>query len=184
MMSAGEFALYKAFVSHSARYMEFGSGGSTYVAANTPKEWLISVDSSQEWLDNVAAACSDLPRQPELHHVDIGPLAEWGYPADDSAHERWPNYHSEIWNLPKCSDADLYFVDGRFRVACFAQVVLRCRPDALIGIHDFASRPAYHRVYEIGREIAATEDMSFFLPRTDKRELAAAILKEYRYNPQ
>jgi hypothetical protein len=70
-------------------------------------------------------------------------------------------------------------VDGRFRVACFMQILLRCDPDALIMVHDFKSRQPYHVVREVAREIAAVEDMSVFLPlgggfRRRAREILSA----------
>jgi hypothetical protein len=74
-------------------------------------------------------------------------------------------------------------IDGRFRVACFAQTVLRCSPDAVIGIHDFASRKPYHVVREIAREIASTEDISFFLPAPGSRGRAFEMLDKYKEDP-
>ncbi len=127
-------------------------------------------------------ACVGLKTQPHLTCIDIGPTGDWGYPANASASDRWGNYHSEIWKIPQSADADLFFVDGRFRVACFAQVVLHCKNDAIIGIHDFASRPQYHSVREISREIASAGDMSFFLP-LENRNLASALLEKFYNDP-
>lgn len=105
-----------------------------------------------------------------------------GFPIDPSTKDRWPNYHSAIWNTVDVAEADLYFVDGRFRVACFAQIVLHCSPTAIIGMHDFASRPAYHCVKEIAREIARVGDLSFFLPVTNKH-VAKNMLERFCFDP-
>jgi len=182
-MSAKEFALFSAFVKNSARYLEFGMGGSTHVASLHVASWILSTDSSQQWIEKVAQACSDSPIRPELHFADIGPTGDWGMPIDPDTKPRWPSYHEDIWYLPQSAEADLYMVDGRFRVACFAQIILHCSPEAIIGIHDFASRPHYHCVHEIAREIASAEDMSFFQPRPQQRERAAQLLAEFRLNP-
>jgi hypothetical protein len=104
-------------------------------------------------------------------------------PTDKNAMPRWPNYHSDIWKSRRSSEADLYFIDGRFRVACFAQVVLHCNENALIGFHDFKSRQHYHCVREIAREIATAEDMSFFMPLRDMKERASKMLEEFMFNP-
>jgi hypothetical protein len=80
-------------------------------------------------------------------------------------------------------DADLYFIDGRFRTACFAQIVLHCGPNAIIGFHDFRSRPHYHRVLDIAREIAEAEDLTLFQPMPWMRERAIAILRESSFSP-
>jgi hypothetical protein len=181
-MSAEEAALFLSFVRNSRDYVEFGTGGSTVVASTHVKNSIISVDSSREWLDQVRAACASSQTKPELIFIDIGPTGDWGVPIDASTKSRWPDYHSKIWKIPDSAAADLYFVDGRFRVACFAQIVLHCNPNAVIGIHDFNSRPNYHCVREIAREIATAGDISFFRP-LPKKEAAEAMLQSFRTEP-
>jgi hypothetical protein len=179
-MSRSELNLFLSFVGKSERYLEFGAGGSTFVASSHVKDWIISIDSSKAWLETVESACSSNGTKPELHFVDVGPTGDWGVPIDPATKARWADYHTAIWSIPKSASADLYFVDGRFRVACFAQIVIRCCPDAIIGFHDFSSRADYHRVREIAREIASAEDISFFQPLTKKKEEAVAILESFK----
>jgi len=181
-MSTEEAALFLAFVKNSRDYVEFGTGGSTVVASKHVKNSILSLDSSRQWLDQVRAACASSQTMPELIFVDIGPTGDWGFPIDASAKSRWPDYHSTIWEIPDSCAADLYLVDGRFRVACFAQIVLHCNPNAIIGIHDFSSRPNYHCVREIAREIATAGDLSFFRP-LPKKETARTILESFRMDP-
>jgi hypothetical protein len=181
-MSEEEAALFLSFVRNSRIYLEFGTGGSTYLASKYVGDSIISVDSSQEWLDKVALACSPNPTKPKLVFIDIGPTGDWGYPTDASTSLRWPTYHSAVWKDPRSIEADLYLVDGRFRVACFAQIVLHCTSSAIIGIHDFRSRSAYHCVREIAREVATAGDMSFFLPSPEK-DVAATILQSFCMDP-
>jgi hypothetical protein len=181
-MSAEEAALFLSFIKNSRDYVEFGTGGSTVLASKHVKNSILSVDSSQEWLNQVSCACGSSQTKPQLRFVDVGPIGDWGFPTDGSAKSRWPDYHSAIWTVQRSSDADLYLVDGRFRVACFAQTVLHCKPSAIIGIHDFSSRPAYHCVREIAQEIATAGDMSFFLPLS-RRQTAEAILQAHYTEP-
>ena len=182
-MSDNELALFVSFLRNSAKYLEFGVGGTTVLAATHVRDWVIAVDSSKEWIDKVHLSCSGKRLRPEFFHVDIGPVGEWGVPSDPSTRTRWRSYHSDIWNTPKSMTADLFLIDGRFRVACFAQIVLRCEPQAIIGFHDFASRERYYVVREIGREIASTGDMSFFLPLPRSRDRALQVLDRYIQNP-
>ncbi len=58
-MEASEQALLETFLRSSRRYMEFGSGGSTVLAAGLVAESVVSVDSSTEWIDRVVAACAE-----------------------------------------------------------------------------------------------------------------------------
>jgi hypothetical protein len=181
-MSAEETALFLSFLRNSRDYVEFGTGGSTVLASKHVRNSILSVDSSHEWLGRVKTACAANPTKPELVFTDIGPTGEWGYPTDASTKARWPDYHSAIWAIPGSASADLYLIDGRFRVACFAQTVLHCRLNAIIGIHDFSSRPNYHCVREIADEIATAGDISFFRPLR-RKHAADAILQSYRMEP-
>ncbi len=184
-MDASERLLFKSFVDVSERYLEFGSGGSTWLASQTEKEWIISIDSSPEWLSNVADATKDSATKPELVHIDIGETREWGYPANRKKESSWPHYHERIWQRPESRNADLYFVDGRFRVACFVQCLLHSAPGALIAIHDFADRPQYHVVKRVAVEIARANNMSVFQrPSAFDDDKAKQVLQEYRLNPE
>ena len=84
-----------------------------------------------------------------LHWAD--PVTPW-QPELTPERESWRAYHEGVWAEPEASRADLYLVDGRFRVACFMQTLLHASPDALVAIHDFAKRPQYHVVQEVARE--------------------------------
>jgi hypothetical protein len=187
-MSATEFVVFVGFVRHSRVYLEFGSGGSTYIATQLVMERVISVDSSKEWLKNVREAClgEECRIKPDLFLADIGPVGAWGTPVNDlSFRPQWPKYHEAIWLEPLIADADLYFIDGRFRVACFVQILLHRRADALIMIHDFSSRSQYHVIREVAREIASVGDPSVFMASADvARERLYEILDEYRFDSE
>jgi hypothetical protein len=183
-MSGAEVRLFESFARRSAKYLEFGAGGSTCLAARHVKESVLSVDCSEQWINEVAAHCreSQAAIQPCFIYADIGPVGEWGYPVDSSRRSEWPSYFTRVWADQRASASDLFLVDGRFRVACFAQIVLHCDAGAVILFHDFASRRQYHVVKEIAREIAIAEDLSVFQPLKSKiRKRARQILKEYAF---
>ncbi len=184
-MSDSELRLFESFLNCSDRYLEFGSGGSTYFAAHRVKSAIVTIDSSKEWLDTVAQKCAadQTPVQPKLTYVDIGATGDWGTPTDKTARDRWPHYHQEI--SKSGFDADLYLVDGGFRVAGFMQIILHSRADTLIAFHDFRSRDHYHVVRAVAREISVAADLSVFqpLPINDKIETAQNILKANEFNP-
>ena len=186
-MAPEEISLLDAFISCSARYLEFGSGGTTCLAASKIRDWVISVDSSQDWLDRVASSCAEHEtyKQPTLIDVDIGRTKAWGYPDDQTTKPRWATYHEAVWQRDeRAATADLFLIDGRFRVACFLQVVSRAAPGALIAIHDF-QRPEYQVVREFAREIASARYLSVFQvePGRDADAVGAA-LKHYATKPQ
>lgn len=183
-MSQAEFAGFVSFARHSDNYMEFGAGGSTYIAAQLVRKQITSVDSSQDWLATVRQACTreECAVKPKLLFADIGPVGKWGRP-DSSSRPRWPVYYEAVWEEPGVSAADLYFIDGRFRVACFVSTLLHCRADSLIMFHDFAARPQYHAVRSVAREIASFENLSVFLPKCDQSsEQLLGILDKHRFD--
>lgn len=185
-MSEAELQLFKYFTSCSSSYLEFGSGGSTCLAANSVRTSVLSVDSSKIWQDDVARYCSDnvVRVPPRLCYVDIGPTGEWGYPTDESTIDRWPNYHSQIWSETSASGADLFLVDGRFRVACVMQILLNCEADALIMMHDFASRPQYHVVKDVAREIARSGNLAVFQSKNSRNRFRIMeILRDHKVEP-
>ncbi len=183
-MDPDEKALFASLFSNVLGYAEFGAGGSTELASSLVSEFVVSVDSSVEWLDKVARACADKRTKPTLVHVDIGPIGDWGHPKDNSKRAVWPLYSLAPWSSTPAARADLFLIDGRFRVACFLEALVRCRDDAKIAIHDFAPRAGYHRIRPFVDEIATVGTLSVFQRRKslDVRE-AFAVLDKARYDP-
>ncbi len=185
-MTEREIRLFESFLAQSTTYLEFGSGGSTFLATRLVKQRVVSVDSSEKWLADVGAACAAAGHAvtPDLVFEDIGPVGDWGAPTDIASEDLWPNYYSGVWQKRPVDDTDLYLVDGRFRVACFASIVRRCRPDAVILIHDFDSRPHYHPVTTIARRIAGVDDLAVFVPADGRRASAVdALLERFGFDP-
>jgi hypothetical protein len=182
-----EHTLLNAFLAMSDNYVEFGTGGSTIMACQKVHRTVTSVDSSLEWIEKVKAECTlqATSLQPDIMHVDIGQIGGWGFPIDNEARLKWPKYHEELWSNPNASDADLYFVDGRFRVACFIQALLHSSPRSLILMHDFSDRPHYHVVRRFAREIATSQRLSAFqrLANPNYTEMISC-LQEHRDNPE
>jgi hypothetical protein len=181
-MERDERILFESFVNCSQRFLEFGAGGSTWLAARREKEWLVSVDSSQDWLDKVADETRNCLTRPLLEFVDIGPIKEWGFPVGERK-SHWSNYHELVWRRDGLERADLFFIDGRFRVACALQCLLRATDGALLGIHDF-ERPYYHVILDFARSVASSGRLSFFqrLKNFDPSQ-ALALLEKFRFDP-
>ncbi|WBV44044.1 hypothetical protein [Pseudoroseomonas cervicalis] len=187
-MSATEQALFASLLRCSDAYFEFGCGGSTYLAVQSVRHSVVSVESDPAWIAQVEAACAALPAPRatlETIRVDIGPTGAWGRPVGTAHRRRWPDYHRQPIRHPAAHSADLYLVDGRFRVACFLQVLLHAPPQALVMLHDYASRPHYHAIEAVAREVARAEDLSVFQPRRGvTRRSLRGLLARYRLEPE
>jgi predicted RNA methylase len=181
-MTENELMLFLSFVRNSENYLEFGCGGSTNIAASYVTKRVISIDSSEKWIETVKEDCRSTKIEVEFVYKDIGPVGDWGMPIGEPK-KKWEDYHNAIWYIENSRDTDLFFIDGRFRVACFAQIILHSKRNTIIGIHDFNSRQKhYGAINEIGREIACTGDLSFFLSRWKHPEKTVQILEEYKQN--
>ena len=184
-MTPEEWSLFSGFVGCARRYVEFGSGASTVLAASLAGEKVISFDSSEAWLTRVADACRARKTRlfPKLTFVDIGETEAWGFPKGEAARERWPDYHASMWTDPAVSQGDLYLIDGRFRVACFVQVMLHAADGAIVAFHDYASRLHYRDAALIGREIGRVHDLAIFVRRPDfDADAARKLLETYAYD--
>jgi hypothetical protein len=183
-MTPSEFVLFQAFVRQSKNYLEFGSGGSTFVAAGLVQHAVISVDSSIDWLDRVRAECEIQGMlRPSLFHVDIGPVGELGFPIDEAFRFQWPSYYQLIWTHVDPTTIDTYLVDGRFRVACFLKIIENANTRALILIHDFTKRHYYHIIYEFAEEIAKTDNLSVFVKKAQVNlERLQYLLDDYAFD--
>lgn len=120
-------------------------------------------------------------RDQGCHHVDLGPVKEWGYPATEEYRDRWPQYPAA---LQLCEFApDLVLIDGRFRVACAAQAWKLMSPEARLVVHDYRSRPGYHEIETLFVPEQEAEDLTVFRkkPSASERE-ATALLEKHSYN--
>jgi hypothetical protein len=126
--------------------LEYGSGGSTVLAAEMPGKTVFSVESDAAWLAGMQDWFAHNPprAQVHLHHANIGPTREWGYPGSDASFRRWPSYPVSVWDLPEFRHPDVVLIDGRFRAACFLTTLFRITRPVRVLWDDYTGRPEYH----------------------------------------
>ena len=142
MMSPAEEEALARRLSAATHYFEFGAGGSTVFATQfSGLSTIRSVESDPTWIQKIRPW---LDNRCKVIHGDIGPVGHLGYPTRGAgAADLFPNYtHAPLWS-PEAPVPDLVLVDGRFRVVCACEALLRA-PTATICIHDFWNRPQYH----------------------------------------
>jgi hypothetical protein len=182
-MTPAEATVFTAFLRCAGSYLEFGAGGSTVKATQYVQGRIFSVDSSREWLSNVAKhALGDATRL-HLEYVDIGPVADWGYPQSYRNKEAFAAYSKSIWRHVDAKTIDLYLIDGRFRVACFAECVKNARDDALFIVHDYNSRKQYHEINLIAKKVASVDDLAVFSSKAVDARTLAGFADRYRFDP-
>lgn len=182
-MSPSEACLFRSFVSCTTSYLEFGAGGSTVFAASHVKGPVYSIESDAEWIAKVRSLTEESKHKRAFILADVGETKEWGYPVYPHGEVNYLNYHAEPWGQLDES-VDFYFIDGRFRVSCFCQSLLRSNDRSFIAIHDYRSRRPYHVIESLTELVAESEDLSIFRRRQGVFDTQInAVLDEYKFNP-
>jgi len=194
-MSAAERDRFAAELGEARCYFELGMGGSTLMAARSGVEQIVSLDSDNTWIEAVRAHPDITPRcangSTSLLYADIGPVADWGRPADRSAVRQWSRYISTGWAewARRQSLPDLVLVDGRFRVACCLSVALvtaHLPSEKLprILLHDVDEKRAYYRdALECLEQVDQVETLLVMKPSKDKpTALTLARLLEKQFD--
>jgi len=128
-----------------ASYFEFGAGGSTEIVLRNTKATVTSVDTSGIWLSKIKERAIELGcgERIRTRHMDFGLLGNFGYPKTEERKAEWPKYSQAIKEEPQ---ANVVFIDGRFRVASTLAVILHTTNRPLIMFHDFTRRQAFYGV--------------------------------------
>ncbi len=174
----------------STNYLEFGSGGSTFLALNSNISKIYSVESDKNWLDYISSykIVSNAIENDKLkfQHINIGKTGDWGYPINDDMKENYPKYSSDIFNqIHNIDDIDLVFIDGRFRVACTLATILNCNKTTKIMIHDYTIRDFYHLVEEFLDIVEIVDTLAIFKIKENlDKNRVQALYEEYKYTKE
>ena len=132
--------------------LEYGSGGSTVMAAEMPGKSVFSVESDREWAEMMRGWFEQVPpaadTRVDVIWSDIGPTKEWGYPSTNREWQRYARYPLEVWDLPEFPQPDVVLVDGRFRTGCAMATAFRTQKPVKVLVDDYARRKHYHRIEE------------------------------------
>ena len=178
-MTDSERSLFESILRRAGSFMEFGAGGSTVLADKLVRGPVYSVESDRDWIAKVRSLAVEGDYERRFIFADIGPTGRWGRPLKGHGEVDYLNYHNNIWvDIDRSFDA--YLIDGRFRVACFCQALLRAGPQARLMIHDYRSRPHYHPIEEVAVPVAETEDLTVFTRRPGvEDERIRALIERY-----
>jgi hypothetical protein len=154
--------------------LEYGSGGSSFLAMELGASKLFTVESDAAWASRISASLrSQYPRGDfHVHSVDIGPTKAWGRPKDTSGCKGYPLYATSVWDLEDFVCPDVVLIDGRFRVACFLTVMLRCTGPIRVLFDDYRNRREYHWIEE------------FFTPQSFADRMAIFEVKPTSFPPE
>lgn len=163
--------------------LEYGSGGSTEIAARMPGKRIMSVDSDRNWLRALRTRLTgpDILSVATLYHADIGETGPWGRVLDDNAWRNFHDYPNAIWDQPWFRHPDIVLIDGRFRTACLAAVLMRAERPVRVLFDDYTVRPIYHEVEKFIRPIRIIGRMAEFFvePGQVRPEDIGLLLRQF-----
>lgn len=177
-------------------YVEYGAGGSTFLAAQLNRRF-VSIDSDPFFLKAVAkkieSAGLQLSADQKLVYANIGLTKAWGFPlylyrptphrlAQFARYSDFPN-NSNITS----NECVLVLVDGRFRVACAAKAfkALQSRANWRIVVDDYAERPEYHVLEEVGKIEKKVGRMVIFTGLVSQAgERLPDLIRQYEQDPR
>lgn len=135
------------------RYLEYGTGGSTYQAAKLGVDF-VAVETDSIFLDSVRAKLQSagLSRAGQVfRHADVGWTGTWGRPLGRVTDARLERFRRASDPPPECFEGilpDLVLIDGRFRVACAFKVfnMLHAQAGWTVIVDDYTDRPQYREI--------------------------------------
>jgi hypothetical protein len=179
-----ELTFFKSIIPRTAIYLEYGSGGSTIFAARYVKV-LVSVESDAVFKRAVARKIPATSAEIHLSSPYIGVTAEWGTPVfgrpTKSRIKRWKRYPQAPWALLGNKIPDTILVDGRMRVACALESLLRVGPETCLVVDDYADRN-YKAIEEFANLISMHGRMAEFRRKLDFDDTRCRVALEKAYS--
>ncbi|HVN30184.1 MAG TPA: hypothetical protein VMT64_16915 [Candidatus Binataceae bacterium] len=162
--------VFQAALQNCSFYLEYGSGGSTVLAARLKKRF-ISVETDRHYLTCVRRKIGELAPDQCLLHADVGLTGPWGTPfrrrATPTRISRWIAGLEQPWRLIRHGDApDLVLIDGRFRVAATLICCdhLKASPQTSIFVDDYVTDSNYHPIENFATLAGTVGRMAIFHP--------------------
>lgn len=160
--------------------LEYGSGGTTRIAAGLPGKFIMSVESDRKWaMDLQQEIDASNPASPvTVYHADIGPTGLWGRPISPDSWRHFFRYPLDIWEEPFFRHPDTILIDGRMRTACLAMIMLRCTQPVTVLFDDYGVRPMYHEIETLIRPADTVGRLARFEVQPDiidKSQLSFAV---------
>jgi len=160
---------FKSVIRETSIYLEYGSGGSTILAARFVKA-LVSVESDRIFKRAVEKALP--PHCIEIHLLSpsIGVTAKWGMPVfqrpTSRRIDRWKRYPKLPWAVLNGRRPETILIDGRLRVACALESLLNVDRNTRILVDDYVGRN-YSIIEQFSDLISVHGMMAEFRKRTD-----------------
>ncbi|SLN41590.1 hypothetical protein AQS8620_01609 [Aquimixticola soesokkakensis] len=140
----------RAHYERASVILEYGSGGSTALAAGMAGKTVFSVENARKWHNMMRKHFERHPPAADLHlHLaPIGPTKDWGFPETTAKWRSFCEYPLGVWGREDFKAPDLVLIDGRFRAGCFLAVLLESPRPVTVLFDDYAKRAEEYAICE------------------------------------
>ena len=164
---------FTSFLSKDNIFFEFASGCSSIIAKYYSKK-SYAVEGNIKWYNiGVNRGLKDNLLFKDLKCDGTGPLSSW--PGKNSTIEDWKNF---IQAYKKEYNADVIFVDGRFRVACIFDVFNKISNNTIILLHE-CHRSEYSVIKDYYNLVYRWGSLCLFQKKSNLSEIPLEIQKKY-----
>ena len=170
--SDDELMAFMSFLTKDTIFFETGSGCSSVIAKYFAKK-TYSIEGCKKWYDKgVKNGLSD-----GLIFKNLKPdKSKWSYPGKKSTLDDWKNYFQ---SYKKEYNADVIFIDGRFKTATAMDIFNKINNDTVILIHEYNSRPIYYILEEYYDYKYHWNTLYALMKKKDVKEIPLEIQKKY-----
>lgn len=150
-MEKNENRLMYELADRSRRIVDFGCHESIKIMSSSRADNIDVIET--EWkrikkLNSIRELkCQIKANRICIHHIDIGPTNEQGYPVELN-HMQSARYSKSPWTKVPLSEVDLVQVSGRFRVVTALEAALRTNLHCLIIVPDYQHNEFYEIIQE------------------------------------
>lgn len=154
----------RAAYSRADCVLEYGSGGSTVMAAELGVGCVQSVESDPDWAAGMTEWFAANPAKGDVRviHADVGPTGKWGTPVNNAGWRRYAAYALGVWERDDFVQPDVVLIDGRFRAGCFLATLFRTARPVDVYFDDYTNRPEYHVVETFAEKAGERGRMAHF----------------------
>ena len=170
--STEELLAFMSFLTEDTIYFETGTGCSSIIAKYYAKK-TYSIEGSKFWYEkgiknglNNSLIFKDLKTDNN----------QWSVPGSRSNLDDWKNYFQ---SYQKHYNADVLFIDGRFKIATAMDVFNKINDDTVILIHEYKSRPIYFILEEYYNYIYHWNTIYAFMKKKEIKEIPLEIQEKY-----
>ena len=176
----GDDSLFKNLILDVKTYFEYGCGKSTEYMYKKSNASIFSVDTSKEWAAKTLNLSKDSNNDRlNVKWIDVGDVADWGYPISFEKKQNFIKYANWFWNLGL--KPDLVVIDGRFRILCFLTSIKFSSIGTKIIFDDYTNRPFYHIVEQFLKiKDTCGRQALFEVDKRSKKLIDESVISEFK----